>query len=93
MTEKHGHTEVLKDFPIELSGKNNPDLLEVNGSGSVENFILLPQRAYRRMFPNNLTTDGLLKPDAFQSASHIILDSFTDGILPVHGTVILKVAH
>ena len=44
------------------------------------------------MFPNNLTTDGLPKPNTLQSASHIILESYTGGILPVHGTVICNVA-
>ena len=36
------------------------------------------------MFPNNLTTNCLPKPDSLQSVCHIILNSYTDGILPVH---------
>ena len=43
------------------------------------------------MFPNNLTTDGLLKHDALQSAGQIILESSTDTVLPAYGKVFLKV--
>ena len=45
------------------------------------------------MFPGNLTDDGLPKPNVFESARNIILESYMDGILPVHGTVILKTAY
>ena len=44
------------------------------------------------MFLNYLTTDGLPKPDALQSVTHIILDSYTDNVL-LFLAVILKVAH
>ena len=44
------------------------------------------------MFPNNVTTDVWSKPDALQLASHVILESNTDGILPIQRTIILKVA-
>ena len=54
---------------------------------------ILPLRTYRRIFCNNLTIDGLPKSDTLQSDSHVILESYTDGILPVHRTVILEVAH
>ena len=82
-TDKHGHTEVITDFHIKFQGKSLQDLLMVRVDGGVESCIL-SLRAYRRMFPNNLTTNGLTKYDALQSVSHIILESSTDGILPVY---------
>ena len=45
------------------------------------------------VFPNNHTTDVLPNLNTLQSASHIILESYTDGILSVHSRVILKVVH
>ena len=68
------------------------NLLEVKVNSGTEN-CMLPLIAYRMMFPNNLIAGGLPKPDTLQSVTHIILDSYTDSILPVFGTVILKVAH
>ena len=42
------------------------------------------------MFPNNLTADGIPKADALQLMNYRILMSYTDGILPVFGTVIFE---
>ena len=44
--------------------------------GSVESCVQ-PLRAYEKMFPKNLTTDGVSKPDAFHSENHLILESCT----------------
>ena len=38
----------------------------------------------RRMFHKYHTTNGLPKPSILQSANHILLVSYTDGVLPVH---------
>ena len=38
-------------------------------------------------------TEGLPKPNALHLANHIILESSTDGILPVHGTIMLEGEH
>ena len=54
---------------------------------------MLHLTVYRRMFSKNLTTDGLPKPDTLQAADDIILESYTDGMLPIHRIAILKVAH
>ena len=43
-------------------------------------------------YPGILTNDGLPKPNAPQLAKHI-LESYAQGILPVQGAVIPKVAH
>ena len=80
-TDKHGHTEVIMDLHIKLPRKNHRYLLEVKVNSSAE-ICVLPLRAYMRMFPNNLTTDG---PP--------ILEYDTDSILLVPGTVTLKLAH
>ena len=48
---------------------------------------------YRQMFLGNLPNDCFLKPNAIQTAKLIILKSHADGILPVHGPGILKIAH
>ena len=45
------------------------------------------------MFPGNHTNKGFSKPYLFQSAKQIILKFYTGGILLVHSTVFLKVAH
>ena len=58
----------------------------------VESYML-PLRAYRRMFPNILTTDGLPKPDALQVARPHDSRVLPKGILPVNRTGILKGAH
>ena len=60
--------------------------------GGVQSCVVL-LKAYRRMFPSNLITNGLPKPDALQSANHVIIESHTDGTLQAHWTVILKVAY
>ena len=91
-SDKHSCTETITDLHIKLPGNCHQDLLEVKLDGHTESCIL-PLMEYRRMFPNNLTTDGLLKPIIIQSVNHIILVSYTNGILPVHGTVILKITH
>ena len=90
-TDKHGHTEVIRDLYFKLPGKIYRDLLKVKVNGTAESYML-PLRTYKRMFPNNLTIDGLPRPDALLSATHIILDFYTDGIFPVFGILILKVA-
>ena len=89
--DKHGHTDVT-DLHILLPGKSYHDLLEAKADGAAESYIL-PLRAYRRMIPGNCTKEDVPKPNALQSAKHIILGSYTDSILPVYGRVILKVAH
>ena len=89
-TDKHGHPEVITDLHIKLPENSHQDLLEVKIDGGVER-CTLPLRAYGKVFPNNFTTHGLPKPDALQAASHIILESYTDGILPAHGEVILNI--
>ena len=53
---------------------------------------ILPLRAYRRVFPNNLTIDDLPKSSALQSADHTTCNFYKDGILSFYGAVILKVA-
>ena len=45
------------------------------------------------MFPGNLTNNGLPKCCVLQSAKTYLKESYTDDILPVHGTVIHEVAH
>ena len=67
------------------------DLPKVKVDGSAEscNMSLIAQR----MLPGNLTSGGLLKTNAQHSARHIILESYIDDILPVHNTVVLKIAH
>ena len=87
-TNKHGHREVIH---IIYPEKNQKDLLKVKVNSGVESCIL-PLWTDRRMFSSNLTSDGLPTPDAFQSVTHIRLDSWIDGIFPVFITVILKVA-
>ena len=78
-------------FCTKLTEKIHQDL-EVEDDGDAE-IAVLPLRAYRRMFISKLTIQGLPKPDALQSTKNIILESHADGILPVHGTLILKVTH
>ena len=90
-TAQHGYKEVITDLHIKPPGISHWDLLEVEVDGSAENCIL-PLRAYKRVFAYNLTKDFLPKPNTLQSASHVILKSYTDGILPIHGTFIIKVA-
>ena len=89
---KHSHTEVITDLQIMVPGKSHRDILEVKVNGGTKSCVP-PLRADRSMFPNNLTADRLPKPDALLSDTHIILESYTYGILPVFGTIILKVEH
>ena len=70
-----------------LPDDNHRVLLEVRLDGGRESYIL-PLIA-RRMFPRNLTNDDLPKPSAHHLAKHIILKSYTDGILAVKRTVIM----
>ena len=91
-TDKPSHIEVITDLHIKLPGKGHQDLLEVKVESGAESCLLL-LTAFRRMFPGNLTTDGLPKPKAFQSTRHTILESYAESIPPLHDIVILKVAH
>ena len=90
-TDKNSPREVIIDFHLKLPGKSHSNLLEANVDSSAESCIL-SLIAYR-IFPNNLTANELPKPDALHSVTHIILESQTDGILPVFGTDILKVVY
>ena len=64
---------------MKLSEKSHRDLLEVKVENGYESCFTL--MVYRKMFPNNLTADGLPKPHALHSVTHIILKSYTGGIL------------
>ena len=84
-TNKYGHTEVITDLHIKLCGKSHQDFLEVKANGGVDS-CKLPLRAHRGMFPNNLTTGGLPKPDVLQlPAGCTVVDTS-------HGKGILKQA-
>ena len=89
-TNKHSHTEVITDLCIKLPGKGERYLLEVKINSGAE-ICVLPLRAHRRMFPNNIPADRLpkLMPSSQWPTSYY---SPTFGIIPVFGTVILKVA-
>ena len=91
-TDKHGNADVITDLHIKFLGKSHWDLLEVKVSGGSRSCVL-SLRGYKKIFPNSFTTNGLAKPSVLQSENHFILESYRDGILLVHGTVILKVAH
>ena len=91
-TDKCGHTELTTNLHIKLPRKSHRDLLEVKVDGGTES-CALSLRVYRRMFPNSLTTDGIPKSNALKSVTHNILESYTDGMLPVFYMVILEVAH
>ena len=56
-TDKYDCREVITELCIKLIGKNHRDLLEVKVNCATESCVLL-LRPYKRMFPNNLTTDG-----------------------------------
>ena len=43
------------------------------------------------MFPGNPTDDSLPKTNALQSTKHIVLESYTDGIVLVHRAVMKQV--
>ena len=45
------------------------------------------------MFLENINNNGLPKPCGLASANFVVLESSTDGVLLVHGTVLIKVAH
>ena len=59
-TDEHCQTEGITDVHVKVPGKNHRDVLEVKVSGGAD-ICMLPLRAYRRMFPNNFTADGLSK--------------------------------
>ena len=71
----------------QASREGHQDPLEVKVDGGAENCVL-PLRAYRRMFPNN--SAPMVHPILTQSAGPIIPESYTDDILPVHRTLMLK---
>ena len=72
--------------------QNHEIILEVKLDGGAETYIAALW-ACRRRFPASSTTDSLPKTNVLQPAKPIILEPYTDGILPVHGTIIIHIAH
>ena len=90
-TDEHRQTMVINDIQVRLNSRCYTNAKEVKVNSGVESCVL-SLRVYCQMFLQSLTHQSLSKPTALASASHIILESYTDGILPVYSTLILYFA-